>query len=317
MDDDRLARSRAIHRRTGRTFYYATRLLPQRVRDPTYALYGFFRVADEIVDGDDGPDEPAAQRRALDRLRRQALGEEPTDDPVVAAFAETRRTHDIPAAEVDAFVDAMQADVDRDRYEDFAALREYMRGSAAAVGHMMTAVMDPENPEAARSHAGALGEAFQLTNFVRDVREDVEDLGRVYLPQETLRRHDVTDADLRRESATPELRDAVRAELLRAEALYREGVEGIGLLPRDCQLPVLTAAVLYAEHHRLIRARDYDVLANPPSLGAARKTYRLARTYLAWRRLGDPVAVFRRVSAVPTTTDAGDTPDAWGHPSLE
>ena len=317
MDDDRLARSRAIHRRTGRTFYYATRLLPPRVRDPTYALYGFFRVADEIVDGDDGPEDPDAQRRALDRLRRQALGEDPTDDPVLAAFSEVRRTHDIPAAEVEAFVDAMQADVDRDQYEDFAALREYMRGSAAAVGHMMTAVMAPEDPEAARSHAGALGEAFQLTNFVRDVREDVEDLGRVYLPQRTLQRHGVTDADLRRESASPELRDAVRAELLRAEALYREGVEGIDLLPRDCQLPVLTAAVLYAEHHRLIRARDFDVLASPPSLGAARKTYRLARTYLAWRRLGDPVAVFRRVSAVPASTDAADAPEALGHPALE
>ncbi|MEF8776154.1 MAG: phytoene/squalene synthase family protein [Haloarculaceae archaeon] len=317
MNDDRLARSRALHRRTGRTFYYATRLLPQRVRDPTYALYGFFRVADEVVDGDDGPEDPAAQRAALDRLQRQALGEEPSEDPAVDAFARIRRSHDIPAAEIETFVDAMKTDIDRDHYEDFAALREYMRGSAAAVGHMMTAVMDPRDHAAARPHAAALGQAFQLTNFVRDVREDVEDLGRVYLPQETLRRHGVTAEDLERESASDGLRKAVRAEMLRAEGLYREGVQGIDQLPRDCQLPVLTAAVLYAEHHRLIRARDYDVLANPPSLGTVRKTYRLARTFLAWRRLGDPVAVFRRVSAVPDGTEVGDAPGPWSRASPE
>ncbi len=317
MDDDPLARSRDLHRRTGRTFHYATRLLPQRVREPTYALYGFFRVADEVVDGEDGPTEPAAQRAALDRLRRQALGEEAAEDPAVAAFARARVEHDIPAAEVEAFVEAMQTDIERESYERYDDLEAYMRGSAAAVGHMMTAVIDPAEPARARPHAGALGEAFQLTNFVRDVREDVEDLDRVYLPQRTLRRHGVSPADLRRERASEGLRRAVREELLRAETLYREGVAGIDLLPRDCQLPVLAAAVLYAEHHRVIRAQDFDVLVERPSLGAGRKLYRLARTYVAWRRFRDPVAVFERVSAVPTRGDEVATPESLGRPTPE
>ena len=317
MDDDSLARSRDLHRRTGRTFYYATRLLPRRVRDPTYALYGFFRVADEVVDGEDGPESPAGQQRALERLRRQALGQEPAADPAVAAFARVRETHDIPTGEVDAFVDAMQADIERDSFERYADLEAYMRGSAAAVGHMMTAVMDPDDPDAARPHAGALGEAFQLTNFLRDVREDREDLGRVYLPQRTLDRYGVEAADLDRETASDGLRRAIRAEVLRAEDLYREGVAGIDLLPRDCQLPVLTAAVLYAEHHRLIRTQDFDVLASRPSLSAPRKLYRVARTALAWRRLGDPVAVFERVSAVPSRPDAVTGREPIGRPSPE
>jgi phytoene synthase len=317
MDDDPLARSRDLHRRTGRTFHYATRLLPPRVREPTYALYGFFRVADEVVDGDDGPDAPGEQRRRLERLRRQALGEEATDDPAVAAFARARVQHDIAPAEVDAFIDAMQSDIVHDGYERYADLEGYMRGSAAAVGRMMTEVMAPDNAGAALPHAGALGEAFQLTNFIRDVREDIEELDRVYLPQRTLRCHGVSRADLRAGTASDGLRKAVRDEVLRAEGLYREGVAGIGYLPRDCQFPVLAAAVLYAEHHRVIRNQDFDVLANRPSLGTARKTYRLARTYVAWRRLGDPVAVFDRVSAVPSRTEESAPSETLVRPTVD
>lgn len=317
MDEAERARGRALHRHTGRTFYYATRLLPQRVRDPTYALYGFFRVADEVVDGDDGPTTPAAQRAELERLRRAALGVEPAEDPAVAAFASVRETHDIPAAEVHAFVDAMLDDIERDGFERYRDLERYMRGSAAAVGHMMTAVMAPADPATARPHAGALGEAFQLTNFIRDVREDVEELDRVYLPQRQLRRHGVDEADLRAETASPGLKRVVRAELARAEDRYREGVAGIDRLPGDCQFPVLTAAVLYAEHHRLIRDQDFDVLGKRSSLHWTQKSWRVARTYVAWRRLGDPVAVFDRVSAVPGSSETDAEPETIAHPTPE
>jgi phytoene synthase len=205
----------------------------------------------------------------------------------------------IPDREVDAFVDAMLADDDTDRYETYDDLEGYMRGSAAAVGNMMLAVMESGHPEKARPHAMALGNAFQLTNFIRDVREDIRDLDRVYLPQETLRQHDVTVDQLRREECTPELRQAVKFEVRRAEQLYRKGVAGIEYLPKDCQFAVVLAAVLYAEHHRLIRRRDFDVLSNPPSLSRTRKLWVVVRTWWNWRRFGDPVTVFRRVSAVP------------------
>jgi phytoene synthase len=306
-----IRRGRAIHRQTGNTFYYATRLLPARVRDEVYVLYGFFRLADEVVDGE-AVDGPVAQRERLEELRAAALGEQPADDPVVAAFADLRVEAEIPDAEVDAFVDAMIADVDTDRYETAADVDGYVRGSAAAVGHMLSAVMDTDPEGPARPHAAALGEALQLTNFLRDVREDYRDLGRVYLPQATLRRHGVTDDDLAAEAASPALRAAVREELLRAEQRYREGVAGIEYLPPDCQFPVLLAATLYAEHHRLIRARDYDVLAQPPSLSTARKLAVVARTYWHWRRAADPVAAFRRASAVPERPAEADESGSEG-----
>jgi phytoene synthase len=312
VDDQSLARSRSIHRRTGPTFYLATRLLPERVREPTYALYGFFRIADEVVDGG-GPAAPAAQRGTLDRLRAAALGETPAEDPAVGAFAEVRATHDIPAADVDRFVDAMQTDVDTERYETYADLESYMAGSAAAVGHMMTALMAPTSPERARPHAASLGEAFQLTNFVRDVAEDYHDLGRVYLPQETLRRYGVDEVALGEPTASEGVRNVVKHELRRAESLYRHGVAGIQHLPRDCQLPVLLASVLYAEHHRYVRSQDFDVLTSEPALTRRRKLWVLARTLYAWRRNPDPVAAFERVSAVPTgEAAAGSSPGPTG-----
>jgi len=307
-------KGKAIHRRTGRTFYYATRLLPERVRDRTYVLYGFFRIADEVVDGDRDRT-PEEKRRELERIRDAALGRQEARDPVVEAFAEVREETGIDPGEVEAFIDAMLADIDTDRYGTYDDLAGYMRGSAAAVGNMMLAVMDVDAGEA-RPHAMALGEAFQLTNFLRDVREDVRDLDRVYLPEETLRKYGVTPEHVRREDPTPGFRRAIEFELRRAERHYRFGVAGIEYLPRDCQFPVLLATTLYAEHHRLIRRQDYDVLSARPSLSRSRKLLVVARTWWHWRQLRDPVAVFRRVS--PIRIDDGPLDDAdYGIPSPE
>jgi len=308
-------RGKAIHRETGQTFYYATRLLPERIREQTYVLYGFFRVADEVVD-DGSEQSPATQRDQLESIRSAALGDSPADEPVIEAFSAIREGEEIADGEVNEFIDAMCADIDTDRYETYEDLAAYMRGSAAAVGNMMTTIMDTDNPEQARPHAMALGEAFQLTNFIRDVREDIRELNRIYLPMETLEQYGVTAEQIEREEFSPEFRRAVRSELRRAEQRYREGVEGIEYLPEDCQFAVVLAAVLYAEHHRLIRKQDFDVLSTRPELSKPRKLYLVAKTWWNWRRYEDPVTVFRRVSAVPA--DEATSGDAeHGVPSVK
>ena len=314
VDRSQLAESKSIHRRTGRTFYYATRLLPDRVRRATYVLYAFFRVADEVVDSADGTSSED-QRRRLEGIRDAALGREETDDPVLSAFAEVREEYGIPEEEVEVFVEAMLSDVERSRYETYEELEAYMRGSAAAVGVMMTHVMLPDDPGPAIERARALGEAFQLTNFVRDVREDVADRGRIYLPLETLRGHGATERQVDDLEYDEQFAAAVREELARAESLYREGVAGIEYLPEDCKLPVLTAAVLYADHHRLVRELDCDVLAETPSLSGRRKLSLVAQTWLHWRWQRDPESVFARVSAVPGGATTRHGPD-HGEPSV-
>jgi phytoene synthase len=312
VNESQLDRGKAIHKETGQTFYYATRLLPPRIRTPTYILYGFFRIADEVVDGGQGLT-AGEKRERLEAIREAALGQREAEEPVVAAFAEIREEHDIPDEEVDEFIDAMLSDIETDRYETYEDLEGYMRGSAAAVGHMMCALMEPDDREAASPHAGALGDAFQLTNFIRDVREDIRDLDRIYLPMETLKEYDVTVQQLRDEECTPGFRRAVQTELRRAESLYREGVAGIEYLPKDCQFAVLLAATLYAEHHRLIRRQEFDVLSTRPSLSTPRKMWVVARTWWNWRRFNDPVTVFRRVSPVPESESGEVGPDDRSH----
>jgi phytoene synthase len=299
VNDTQLAESKAIHRRTGTTFYVATRLLPERVRNATYVLYAFFRVADEIVDDPNGPP-PAEQREQLDRLRKGALGDE-TENSVVAAFSDLRAQYDIPDAAVEEFVDAMVTDIDKDSYETHEELDEYMGGSAAAVGEMMTAVMQPDDSETAGPHARTLGEAFQLTNFLRDVREDVVERDRIYLPETALEKHDVTKRQIKHFRMDGDFAALMRSELERTERRYREGVAGIKYLPEDCQFPVLLAAVLYADHHRLIRNRGHDTLSVTPELSSARKLSLLARTRWRWLWNKDPEAVFAEVSTVAQT----------------
>ncbi|OLZ40236.1 geranylgeranyl-diphosphate geranylgeranyltransferase [Natrinema saccharevitans] len=298
MQQEHIDAGKAIQKRTGKTFYLATRFLPERVRHATHVLYAFFRIADEVVDDAAGVD-PAQQRARLEDLRAQALGERDSGDPVLEAFVELRERYDISDREVDVFIDAMATDIDTHRYETYAELESYMRGSAAAVGVMMTAIMEPEAEETAIPHAVKLGEAFQMTNFLRDVREDVVERDRIYIPQETLREHGVDPAQIERLEHSESFAAAMAAELKRTEELYREGVAGIRYLPEDCQLPVLLAAVLYAEHHSLIRAQEYDVLSAEPSLSTTRKLWCLAKTRWHWHWNRDPEAVFQRVSAVP------------------
>ncbi|MFC4357674.1 phytoene/squalene synthase family protein [Halobium salinum] len=325
--------SKSIQQRTGKTFHLATRFLPERVRHPTYVLYAFFRLADEVVDDPDGGLTPEQQRRRLDEFRAAALGRRETDDSgvgdtapqtddsgvgntapptddsgvgdaapqtddaVLRGFSEVREEYGIPDREVETFVDAMATDVSKDTYADYDELKAYMRGSAAAVGTMMTEIMglDGEAAERAYPSAIALGEAFQLTNFLRDVGEDVVERDRVYLPRTTLSKHGVSVEQILDRRFDDGVAAAMRDEMARAESLYHEGVAGIRHLPADCRFPVLLAAVLYADHHRLIRERGYDTLTATPSLSTRRKLSLAARTRLHWARSKDPERVFARV----------------------
>jgi phytoene synthase len=302
VDSTQISTSKTIQQRTGKTFHLATRLLPERVRHSTYVLYAFFRVADDVVDTTEDRD-PAAQRADLERIREAALGERNTDDEVLSAFDELRERHDIDDEDVNTFVDAMAADLETTRYDTATDLDEYMRGSAVAVGNMMMDVMDVDQRERAAPHAAALAEAFQLTNFLRDVREDIREYDRVYLPGEARRRHDVTVEQLRSAEVTPGFRALMRSELDRTEDRYREGVAGIESLPADCQFGVLLASVLYADHHRAIRARDYDVLSATPSLSRTRKLWLLAKTRAYWALTKDPERVFYRVTGLASTPE--------------
>ena len=254
-------RCRSLHRRYGRTYYLATMLLPAWKRRHVHALYGFSRYADDLVDAD----RPAAAREAALRAfaaRFEAgLAGEPVTDPILPATLHTIRVFDLDVADFRTFLDSMAMDLTVTGYPRWPDLCRYMAGSAAAIGSMMLPILGTERvPVAeAREAARGLGVAFQLTNFIRDVREDA-DRGRVYLPAEDLDRFGVPREALSAPVADEAVRALIAFEVARAHELYDAAVPGIELLSRSARPGIRAAAVLYRGILDEVARADFDVL---------------------------------------------------------
>jgi phytoene synthase len=201
------------------------------------------------------------------------------DDPVGLAMANTMRRWNIPRSHVEAFLESMQMDITVTGYPTYADLEQYMYGSAAVIGLQMLPVLEPLAPEAA-ARARALGEAFQMSNFIRDVGEDLQ-RGRVYLPQEDLDVFGVTRQTLAAGIVTPPVRELLRFEIERTRALYAFAEPGIDMLhptSRDC---VRTAFTLYGGILDAVEQAQYQVLTQRVSVPLPR---RLQVALPAWRQ---------------------------------
>jgi phytoene synthase len=272
-------RCRALNRRYGTTYYWSTRLLPAVKRRHVHALYGFCRYADDIVD-DRGP-APAAERAAAladfgERFFLD-LSAGHSEDPVLKAVVHTVRAFDLDADCFRRFLRSMTMDLTCAAYPSFADLLGYMDGSAAVIGEMMLPILEPSDPEAT-GPARDLGIAFQLTNFLRDVAEDLG-RGRVYLPQEDLDRFDAGDA-LDARAVTPGWVALLRFEIERTRAYYRSADRGVAMLPPVSARCVAGARALYAGILERIEAAGYDVFTRRVRVPAWRK---LAVGVRAWR----------------------------------
>ncbi|MER7209686.1 phytoene/squalene synthase family protein [Streptosporangium sp. NPDC000239] len=252
---------RRLNARHGRSYYLATRLLPAWKRPHVHALYGFARRADEIVDSFAMTGDRAAALDGFAVRTARALAGVPQDDPVLPAFAQTVRSFGIDHGDIESFLASMRADLTVSRYTTYDDLLGYMEGSAAVVGTMMLPVLEalPGMVERAREPARQLGFAFQLTNFLRDVSEDLR-RGRVYLPLEDLERFGVRVADLGWPTPTRALRELLAFETERAREHYRRAAEGIDLLIPSSQPCVRAAHELYGEILSRIEAARHDVL---------------------------------------------------------
>ncbi|HET6289577.1 MAG TPA: phytoene/squalene synthase family protein [Amycolatopsis sp.] len=255
---------RRINAHHGRTFFLATRLLPPRTRPFAHALYGFARMADELVDNPAPGTDPAT---ALDEVAVMVArifdGGTPAD-PVLTALADTVRRHELDRALFDAFLRSMAMDLEITEYATYADLREYVHGSAEVIGLQMLPVFGTVVPLAeAEPGAAALGEAFHLTNFLRDIGEDL-DRGRLYLPTEELAAFGV-DRELLEGSRARGLPDrrvrrALAVAVARNRAVYRRARAGIPLLREESRDCVRTALVLYEGILDEIEALGHDVL---------------------------------------------------------
>ncbi len=299
IDDSHLRaayrRCRQIAAENGRTYFLATRLLSPDQRPAVHALYGFARHADDILDELDPALDVSARADRLQRLSNRFFAGGPHyDEPVLAAVDDTMRRYGIAADLFEDFLDSMRMDLTITDYADRAALNRYMRGSAEVIGLQMLPILGTVGPpEEAAPYAAALGRAFQLTNFLRDVDEDLT-RNRIYLPADELAAFGV-DRELmewchahRRTHAR--VRAALAAQHHITRGIYRFAAEGIALLAPRSRPCVTTALTLYSEILDCIEDSDFSVFSHRATVGNARRIRVASGALLrSWRaRIADP-----------------------------
>jgi 15-cis-phytoene synthase len=299
-------RCRQIHRRNGRSYYLATRLLPAWKQRHVHALYGFTRYADEIVDG-------MRPLREQERARRLACwsaglhaglagqergspvpveraGFDQDGGAVLLAVSHTIRVFDLDTHDFAVFLDSMAMDLTVTSYRTYDDLLGYMAGSAAVIGTMTLPILQAPSAgpavdlAATAEPARELGIAFQLTNFVRDVAEDL-DRGRVYLPVEDLDSFGIERADLlaarRAGHSTPAIRELMGFEVARAREHYARAEIGIGMLEATSRPCVRAAFRLYLGILDEIERNGLDVFSRRAVVSQGRRFRLVAGALLA------------------------------------
>jgi phytoene synthase len=243
---------REMARREAKNFYWGFISLPHDQRMAIYALYGFARQVDDEVDSAPRADLiPARLATQRERVRRCMAGE--ADDPVMQVLVKAVQRYAIPESELQALIDGVERDCTHTRYETWEELREYCRLVASVVGRMCVRIFGFTEKDALL-RADDLGLALQLTNILRDVREDAE-MGRIYLPQEDLRRFGIGECQMLSVEPGEGWNALIEFETQRTRGLFKAGYEVLRYIPRRPAACVQTMAGIY---ERLLRKIERD-----------------------------------------------------------
>ena len=271
---------RHIARSAAKNFYYGFAVLPRHKRNALSAVYAFMRRCDDIVDDTSISVVDRRNKLAewLDQVHR-ALASYPTDDPVLLALADAQRRYQIPLGLLDQLAYGTGADLEVEsqadpgaplfaRYQTFEDLRQYCYGVASVVGLVCICIFGYRDP-AAEGLAERCGLAFQLTNIIRDVKEDIA-MRRVYFPVEDLVECGLTPADFDPPNVG-RIRLLLEKEAERARECYRSGEELIPLVNEDSQPALWVLITIYRRLLEKIAANQYDVFRERVQLTAREK----------------------------------------------
>ena len=268
---------RTITRREAKNFYYAFLTLPAAKRRAIYAAYAFCRHCDDSVDEEAST---GAKLTALASLRSNLdatySGNPPS--PVFLALGDVARRYDIPQDYFREVILGVESDLVKDRFKNFDELREYCYRVASVVGLICLQIFGYKDDDA-KEHAVDLGLAMQLTNIIRDVREDLE-MGRIYLPQDEMARFGYSEEDLRNGVRNQAFMDLMRFQSQRARGYFDRGFKLLPYLSRRSRACPAVLGVLYSKVLDRIEASDYDILESTVSLSKAEKIKITAQTWL-------------------------------------
>jgi phytoene synthase len=270
--EESYAQCRNVARTRARNFYYSFVLLSREQRDAMCAVYAFMRYCDDLSD------EPGANRAAIEQWRKaldEALAGRYGAHPVLPAFHDTVSRYRIPPRYFYEMVDGVASDLEPRRFEAFDQLYRYCYQVASTAGLTTIHILGFESPEALPL-AKKCGIAFQLTNILRDIREDAE-RGRIYLPAEDLARFGVREDDIRGSVRTPEFIDLMDFETARARRYYRESQPLLGLVDRRSRACLTALIAIYSRLLDRIESSNYDVFSRRISLPAWEKSWIVLR----------------------------------------
>ncbi|MBK8150565.1 MAG: squalene/phytoene synthase family protein [Acidobacteria bacterium] len=274
-----------------RSFYFAAKFLPPEKRRAVYPIYAFCRHVDDAVDEADESAERTPREVVgiwEERLRDVFRGDvktasEPTEqDLVFIAWQDLLGKHRFAENLPLDLIKGVVQDTEINRYETFDELYVYCYRVASTVGLMSSEILGYSDP-VALDHAEALGIAMQLTNILRDVKEDAA-RNRIYLPQEDLRRFGVSEEQLFDNRVESNFVEMMKFQIARAREYYRKGDAGIRFLERDSRLTVGLASTIYSRILDEIEKQDHDVFRRRAHTSAAQKLLTIPRVWFDLRR---------------------------------
>ena len=277
-------------RSAAKNFYYGFAVLPRPKRNSLSAVYAFMRRCDDIADDNTLSFHERRNKLAewLDAVHR-ALAGYPTDEALLLALADTQRRYQIPIGLLDQLAYGTAADVEQDaapedhtaalapRYRTFEELQQYCYGVASVVGLVCIRIFGYRDPSAEKL-AEQCGLAFQLTNIIRDVKEDVG-MGRLYFPEEDLAEFSLSATDFLAPDAA-RIRPLLAKQADRAREGYRAGEELISLVHEDSQPALWVLITIYRRLLEKIVSRQYDVFSERVALSVREKLTILSKGYV-------------------------------------
>jgi len=266
---------RRVARRRAKNFYYSFVLLSRPQRNAMCAIYAFMRYCDDLSD------EPGATRAGIERWRaemEEALAGRFSGHPVWPAFYHTVRRFGIPHDYLREMIDGVVSDLEPRRFQTFDELYRYCYQVASVVGLTVIHIFGFDTPSAPPL-AEKCGVAFQLTNILRDIREDVA-RGRVYLPQEDLARFGVSEEDLAAGNRSPAFLQLMQFEADRAHFYYRESQPLLDLIHPRSRPSLWALITIYSRLLDRIEAGGYDVFRKRVRLSAFEKSWIIVKALL-------------------------------------
>jgi phytoene synthase len=273
MIEEGIQEARQLTKQYAKSYYFSSHFLPKEQQNASFTLYAICRITDETVD------QPGFKEERLNSLKRKIdlaySNCKITDDNLLEAFSHTVNAYNIPKAYFDELIKGMEQDMSKSRYRNFSELYDYCYKVAGVVGLMMNKILGA--PMDAQNSAISLGVAMQLTNILRDIREDLS-RGRIYLPLDELNQYRLTEESIASGEISKDFKAFMKFQIARARTFYADTEMGIKMIPnKRGRFMVRAMKEIYSGILDSIEKMDYDVFSKRAYVSGLRKIALAAR----------------------------------------